>query len=187
LDPQAADSPDSWFETLSLPSRLLEPVLKMLKAVGITPAPWLLQAFVLLVAVLAILVLVRGLAATTDVFSRLWRVGVIAGFGLMAAGVVASWTDEALNPQRPPLLGKITGAPLDDATVVLFARVREGPLTTGDIDKSTGEFTVYYEPVFGDPPTAVVVRASACTEQRVAVGRQNVRAGTRVLVDMQCP
>jgi len=167
-----------------LPGRTMDWILTMPGQL-VSKLPAALVQVVLLSAVVAALVLLRG---------RYWPVagkppaGLAIGFVLMlsAATILYHWVDYLVS-SSDHLSGRVNAMRLDGIRV-LTRDHRHQQMSLGDmpIDTQTGDFTLRYTPEFGARPRYLSVIKPGCRNLNYPVSRDEWRSVDKIEIPYTC-
>lgn len=184
------EEPESITAVLDFGPAMLEKVLGVLQKVGIDLPILLVQIFLfIIVGLLFGWLLIKLWKAKKKPF---FQVMGLVGLGLIMAGIVFSWVEQACYPLPGELTGVVevadsaTKERLADLRVMLLDyQGRKVSLEEGVVDTVDGRFVLSY-PRRGDvPPRMLRLRLPGCKTQDFSLGRRELRQG-RVAVHFAC-
>ena len=164
-------------------ARILEKVVDVLQSVGIDLPPFILQIFLLALALVPFLLLVIQFVCDKNKRS-LKRVMTVVGLGLIAFGILSNWVVLAVYPFPEQIKGRIIvrdkSAPnrYDGMRVELFDfHGQRISLGKGRVGTFHGRFALPYNVGFGDRPRRLRVTAPECPDREYPIGYIELRAG----------
>jgi hypothetical protein len=176
--------PEDNTQLLDLPGQLLDTVIETLAKVGIELPALLLQLALLTFVLLGLCLALRQLLPNWH-HPKPLSVLVASALAILVIGIGFGIVDQALLPDR--VAGQVVGPNLVGLQVELLDfRGQQMSTGGGSVDTTSGEFVVYYSPVWNGRPRQLQITSSACQTQAYAMPVGVLRAGNSRSWDFPC-
>ena len=172
-------------DVLGWPTQAANALRTALAGVNVPLPAWLAQALVLAGFALVAWYFFRWARGEEKKLVRTAQLVVGAAATIGAVAILVSWGDGVINPPSRELVGTLDGAPLAAAHIDLVDYKGDSLAPKVDKDPQSRTFVIDYTPEFADPPSAVVVKAPNCTEQRLKLRRAQLQ-GAALSVVLSC-
>lgn len=172
-------------DVLDWPTQAVNALRGALSNVNVPLPAWLAQAVVLAGFALAAWYFFRWARGEERKLVRAGQLLVGAAATIGALAILVSWGDGLMNPPSRQIVGELDGAPLAAARIDLLDYKGDSLGPAIDKDPQSRTFVITYTPEFADPPSAVVMSAPNCTEQRLKLHRAQLR-GALLSVSLKC-
>ena len=166
---------DKFSISADIPAKILDIVIESLNQVGIKLPSLLLQCFLFVLSLIALLLVIHKLV-------RHYRAGekkksknpmlilTAAGLGLILFGIMYTWFEQVLFPLPDEIRGRIdivggSGAPSYRDLKVYVLGLNNRVLGEGRLDTRNGRFGVYWKSSFGVRPQSLKIEAPGCKEK----------------------
>jgi len=160
-------------DLLGLPSQLLERAGESVAGVGIELPALVLQGFLLVLVLLALMLALRPLRAAWPAVTALPAL-TAAAIALVALGIVYGIGAQALLPGQ--FVGRVQAADLGGLRVALLDFRGETVSSGGSVDTASGEFVAYYRPLVHGRARTLRLLAPGCKARDHAIGRSRLDA-----------
>jgi len=104
----------------------------------------------------------------------------------LGLGVLYDWAQQALNPKRDHLYGRIQAAERRGMRVRVLDSLGREISPADAVDDEDGGFTVRFAPVFADRPRGLVVQQPGCAPETLPIERREWRSGRDVEKAFTC-
>jgi hypothetical protein len=173
-------------DVLGWPTHAVNALRAALSDVNVPLPAWLAQGVVLIGFALVTFYFFRWARGEERKLVRVGQLLVGAAGSLGAIAILISWGDAFVNPPSRQLLGAIEGAPLSTARIDLVDYKGSTLAATVEKDLQSRDFVIDYSPEFADPPSALVVSAPSCDEQRVVLRRPQLQGEAKLSIVLKC-
>jgi len=186
---------DKFSISTDIPSKILDTVVDSLNKVGIKLPPLILQGFLLILALIALLLVIKKIVGDSRAGEKKklktpMLILTAAGLGLIIIGIGFTWVEQVIFPLPDEIRGRIelvdgSEAPAYRDLKVHILGFQDRPLGQGLVDTRNGRFGVYWKASFGVRPQKVQIRAPGCDDYQESLDYHLIRK-SELLIHFVC-
>jgi hypothetical protein len=165
---------DNFSISADVPSKILDIVVDSLNKVGIRLPPFILQCFLFILALIALLLIIHKFvkdyrAGEKKKLKNPMLIITAAGLCLILFGITFTWLEQLFFPLPDEIRGRVeivggSQAPTYGDLKVYVLGFKDRELGEGRVDSRNGRFGVYWKTIFGVRPRNLKVIAPGCEE-----------------------
>jgi hypothetical protein len=176
-----------------IPSKILDIVVDSLHRMGIKLPPFLLQCFLLILTLIALLLVIRKLVKDYQAVEKTkaknpMLILTAAGLSLILFGILFTWVEQVIFPLPDEIRGQIVvvnGVPSYQGFKVYVMGFEDRALGEGLVDTRNGRFGVYWKSSFDARPQGLKVEAPGCKDNIIPPEYHVIRKSD-VVVRFEC-
>lgn len=186
---------DKFSISTDIPSKILDTVVDSLNQVGIKLPPLLLQCFLFILALIALLLIIQKIvrdsrAGEKKKLKNPMLILTATGLCLILFGIMFTWIEQVIFPLPDEIRGRVELVGRGEALAYRDLKVyvlgfQDRELGQGLVDTRNGRFGVYWKASFGVRPQKLRIKAAGCDDHDETLDYHFIRK-SEVLMDFVC-